>query len=106
VIIFQFRIGCDTCPTVWPADGWATDRRTAWRTARAAGWARDYEQHRCPACAPSDGLVDRIRDLARTELPDGVIGARLGLSRWKVQNLRTANRIPGRRPGRPRGGTR
>lgn len=103
MISVQFRIDCDTstCDATWPPVGWATDRRTAWREARAAGWERDYDQHRCPRCAPSAELVDRIRELAAAKLPDGRIGERLGLSRGQVQHLRTIHGIPGRRPGRP-----
>jgi len=103
MILTQFRIGCDTpdCAATWPADGWAADRRTAWREARAAGWVSDYGEHRCPRCSPDAERVDRIRDLARAQLPDGQIGKRLGLTRGQVQHLRTVHRIPGRRPGRP-----
>lgn len=86
---------------MWPVDGWAADRRTLWNTARAAGWTRDYDRHQCLDCSPLGEILPRIRELARLQLPDGVIGTRLGMSRAQVQTLRTRYGIRGRRPGRP-----
>lgn len=104
----QVQIRCDTstCAATYPANGWAPDRRTAWRDARTAGWVRDFEQHHCPQHVPPSRRVDvdRVRELAGAGLTDGQMGARLGLSRGQVQHLRTRHSIEGRRPGRPRGG--
>jgi hypothetical protein len=107
VILHQVRIACSTpgCESLWPVDGWAeTTWREAWNKARDAGWQPDYDQHLCPTCSPQTQRVVRIRQLAALGLSDAGIGARLGLSRSQVQNARRRNRIPGRRPGRPRTG--
>lgn len=96
------RFRCDTngCTSQWPEEGWAADRSIAWRQARAAGWARDYEQHRCPLHSVAAKLAEAVCALAGT-MPDAAIGARVGLSRGQVQALRAEHGIPGRRPGRP-----
>ncbi len=98
----RYRVTCDTagCVAAWPADDWATSRRHLWRTARAAGWARDYDRVLCPEHSPDADLIGRIRRLAGT-MPDALIGQRLGMSRAQVQYLRSRHEIAGLREGRP-----
>lgn len=105
MIVTYFLATCDYdgCPAMWPADGRVMDsRRVLWQQAKAHGWARDYESLLCPDHAPDADLINVIRRLAGT-MSDAKIGVRVGMTRWRVQEIRRKLSIPGLPPGRPKG---
>lgn len=70
-----------------------------------AGWTRAGGKDFCPGHKRTE-RADRVRELAGQGLTDRLIGERLGVSRFVVQQIRKQHEIsPGQgRTGRPSGG--
>ena len=94
--------GCDVAYAPSPDEMTSVPRSRIGATV--AGWlclkGRDFCPEHATAAEPDE--VKQIRELAG-RMPDGRIAERLGMTRDKVQQLRTRYGIPGCKPGRPKG---